>query len=159
MSQQGSRAFYQATETIKNALLNDVNVNTVTTGDISDVDLQKQTIFPLSHILINSISQEDGVLRFNMSVLAMDIVHQSKTITVDQFEGNNDLQDILNTQMSVSNKLIQLMRGGTLFQDMYQVQGDATFEFFTERFENELAGVTATFNIIIYNFIFFYFIF
>ena len=44
MSQQGSRAFYQATETIKNALLDDVNVNTVTTGDISDVDLQKQTI-------------------------------------------------------------------------------------------------------------------
>ena len=98
MSQQGSRAFYQATETIKTQLLADVNVNTVTTGDISDVDLQKQTIFPLSHILVNSISQEDGVLRFNMSVLAMDIVHQSKTIVVDQFEGNNDLQDILNTQ-------------------------------------------------------------
>ena len=50
MSQQGSRAFYQATETIKTQLLADVNVNTVTTGDISDVDLQKQTIFPLSQI-------------------------------------------------------------------------------------------------------------
>ena len=65
MSQEGTRAFYQATETIKSQLLEDVNVNTVTTGDISDVDLQKQTIFPLSHIIINNVGQEDGVLRFN----------------------------------------------------------------------------------------------
>jgi len=45
MSQQGSRAFYQATETIKSQLLTDKNVNTVTTGDISDVDLQKANYF------------------------------------------------------------------------------------------------------------------
>ena len=30
MSQQGTRAFYQITQTIKNQLLEDVNVNTVT---------------------------------------------------------------------------------------------------------------------------------
>ena len=56
MSQQGTRAFYQITETIKSNLLSDVNVNTVTTGDISDVDLQKQTIFPLCHIIINNVT-------------------------------------------------------------------------------------------------------
>tara|TARA_R100000541_G_C1869744_1_gene80611 strand:- start:94 stop:564 length:471 start_codon:yes stop_codon:yes gene_type:complete len=151
MSQQGSRAFYQATETIKSQLLTDKNVNTVTTGDISDVDLQKQTIFPLCHILVNSISQEDGVLRFNMSVIAMDIVHQSKTITVDQFEGNNDLQDILNTQLAVVNKLIQVMRGGTLFVDKYQLDGNPGIELFYDRFDNELAGMTATFDLLIYN--------
>ena len=143
MSQQGSRAFYQATETIKSQLLTDKNVNTVTTGDISDVDLQKQTIFPLCHILVNSISQEDGVLRFNMSVIAMDIVHQ--------FEGNNDLQDILNTQLAVVNKLIQIMRGGTLFVDKYQLDGNPGIELFYDRFDNELAGMTATFDLLIYN--------
>ena len=114
MSNQGSRAFYQATEAIKNQLLDDVNVNTVTTGDISDVNLNKQDIFPLSHIIVNNITQEDGVLRFSMSVLAMDIVHQSKEFTVDIFEGNNDLQDILNTQLAVLNKLTQVLRKGTL---------------------------------------------
>tara|TARA_R110002153_G_scaffold30414_3_gene93283 strand:- start:1267 stop:1737 length:471 start_codon:yes stop_codon:yes gene_type:complete len=151
MSQQGSRAFYQATETIKAQLLLDVNVHTVTTGDISDVDLQKQTIFPLSHILVNSISQEDGVLRFNISVLAMDIVHQSKTETVDQFEGNNDLQDILNTQLAVVNKLIQVLRGGTLHFDKYQLDGNPSIELFYDRFDNGLAGVTATMDVLIYN--------
>ncbi len=151
MSQQGSRAFYQSTEAIKNQLLDDVNVNTVTTGDISDVNLQKQDIFPLSHIIINSISQEDGVLRFNMSVLAMDIVHQSKTETTDIFEGNNDLQDILNTQLAVLNKLIQVLRKGTLHFDKYQLDGNPGIELFYDRFENELAGMTATFDLLIYN--------
>jgi len=141
---QGIRGFYQVTKTLEDQLLLDVNCKTVTTGDISNVNLNKQDIFPLSHILINSVTQSDdngsGLYTFNISILSMDIVDQS-----------NNTQDILNTQMSVSNKLIQLMRGGTLFQNMYQVRGDATFEFFTERFENELAGVTATFNLTIYN--------
>jgi len=151
MSQQGSRAFYQVTETLKAQLLTDVNVNTVTTGDITDVDLQKQTIFPLSHIIVNTVSQEDGVLRFNVSVLAMDIVHQSNTETQDIFEGNNDLQDILNTQLEVLNKLTQVLRKGTLHTDAYQLDGNASIEPFYDRFENELAGWTATMDVLIYN--------
>tara|TARA_R110000751_G_scaffold64370_1_gene132264 strand:- start:557 stop:1027 length:471 start_codon:yes stop_codon:yes gene_type:complete len=151
MSQQGSRAFYQVTETLKAQLLTDVNVNTVTTGDITDVDLQKQTIFPLSHIIVNTVSQEEGVLRFNVSVLSMDIVHQSDTETQDIFEGNNDLQDILNTQLSVLNKLTQVLRKGTLHTDAYQLDGNASIEPFYDRFENELAGWTATMDVLIYN--------
>ena len=151
MSQQGPRAFYQATETIKSQLLADINVNSVTTGDIADVDLQKQTIFPLSHIIVNNVVQEDGVLRFNISVLAMDIVHQSKEITVDQFEGNNDLQDILNTQLAVVNKLTQILRKGTLHFDKYQLDGNPNIEPFYDRFDNELAGWTITMDILIYN--------
>ena len=152
---QGIRGFYQVTNTLEDQLLLDVNCKTVTTGDISNVNLNKQDIFPLSHILINSVTQSDdngsGLYTFNISILSMDIVDQSKEPTTDIFRGNDNTQDILNTQMSVSNKVIQLMRGGTLFQNMYQVRGDATFEFFTERFENEVAGVTATFNLTIYN--------
>tara|TARA_R110002051_G_scaffold166619_1_gene237387 strand:- start:13181 stop:13651 length:471 start_codon:yes stop_codon:yes gene_type:complete len=151
MSQQGTRAFYQATETIKAQLLADVNVHSVTTGDISDVDLQKQTIFPLSHIIINNVSQEDGVLRFSISVLAMDIVHQAKEITIDQFEGNNDLQDILNTQLAVVNKLTQVLRKGTLHFDKYQLDGNPNIEPFYDRFDNGLAGWTITMDILIYN--------
>ena len=53
MSNQGVRGYYQITQTIKDQLLADENVNTVTTGDITEIDLSKQTIFPLSHIIIN----------------------------------------------------------------------------------------------------------
>ena len=104
MSQQGIRGFYQLTQTIKDQLLADVNVNTVTIGDIYDVNLNKQDIFPLSHIIVNNVLQQEQTLTFNISVLAMDIVDQSKTETTDIFTGNNNEQDILNTQLSVLNK-------------------------------------------------------
>ena len=151
MSNQGIRGFYQLTETIKSSLLADVNCKTVTTGNIADINLEKQDIFPLAHIMINNVSQEDGVLRFNISIMNMDIVDVSKEPTEDLFRGNNNIQDILNTQLSVSNKLIQTLRGGSLHQDLYQLDGNPKIEPFYDRFENELAGWVATMDVLIYN--------
>ncbi len=151
MSQTGIRGFYLLTETIKDQLLGDVNVNTVTTGDIYDIDLAKQSIFPLSHIIINNVTTQEQTLTFNISVLAMDIVDESKKETTDVFRGNNNEQDILNTQLAVLNKLVMVLRKGTLYSDQYQLDGDATLEPFYERFENRLAGWSATFNVFVKN--------
>ena len=151
MSQTGIRGFYLLTETIKDQLLGDVNVNTVTTGDIYDIDLAKQSIFPLSHIIINNVTTQEQVLTFNISVLAMDIVDESKEATTDIFRGNNNEQDILNTQLAVLNKLVMVLRKGTLYTDQYQLDGDATLEPFYERFDNRLAGWSATFNVFVKN--------
>lgn len=151
MSHTGIRGFYLLTEAIKNQLLNDVNVNTVTTGDIYDIDLAKQSIFPLSHIIINNVSTQEQTLTFNISVLAMDVVDESKEATDDIFRGNNNEQDILNTQLAVLNKLVMVLRRGVLYNDQYQLDGDATLEPFYERFENRLAGWSATFNVFVKN--------
>ena len=151
MANQGIRGFYQLTETIKEELLKDVNINTVTTGDITDVNLNKQDMFPLGHIIINNVIDQEQVLSFNISILACDIVNQSKELTTDRFTGNNDLQDILNTQLSVLNRLIQRLRMGDLYTDMYQLEGDPNLQPFYDRFENQLAGWTATMDVKIYN--------
>ena len=151
MSNQGIRGFYQLTETIKNELLSNVDVNTVTTGNLSNVNLQKQNIFPLSHIIINSVVDSEQTLSFSLSILAMDIVSRSKLETTDIFEGNNNEQDVLNTQLAVLNKLIMVLRKGTLHRDQYQLVGDPSCEPFYDRFENELAGWTANIDVVIYN--------
>ena len=151
MSQTGIRGFYLLTETIKDQLLGDVNVNTVTTGDIYDIDLAKQSIFPLSHIIINNVTTQEQTLTFNISVLSMDIVDESKEPTTDIFRGNNNEQDILNTQLAVLNKLVMVLRKGTLYSDQYQLDGDATLEPFYERFDNRLAVWSATFNVFVKN--------
>jgi len=151
MSQQGIRGFYQLTETIKQELLSDKNINTVTTGDISDVNLNKQDIFPLGHIIINNVVLSEQVLNFNITVLACDIVNQSKDLTLDRFKGNDNVQDILNTQLGVLNRLTQRLRKGTLYTDMYQLTGDTNAEPFYDRFENQLAGWSVTMDIEIYN--------
>lgn len=151
MSNQGIRGYYQLTETLKTKLLEDQSINTVTSGDLSDVNLNKQDMFPLAHIIVNNVIVGEQTLTFNVSVLACDMVNQSKSKTVDRFIGNNNMQDILNTQLGVLNKLIQLLRRGSLHTDQYQLQGDPTLEPFYDRFENQLAGFSATMDIIIYN--------
>ena len=145
------KGFYQVTQVIKDQLLADVNVNAVTFGDITRIDLSKQTMFPLSHLMVNSVSNEDSILRFNLSILSMDIVNVSKEETIDIFLGNNNEQDILNTQLQVQNKLVQVLRGGELYRQLYQLDSTPTFEPFYDRFENELAGWSMTFDIIIPN--------
>ena len=151
MSNQGVRGYYQLTSTIEDQLLLDVNNNTVSIGDISDVNLNKQDIFPLAHIIVNSVSVEEQVLRFSITVLACDIVDQTKDRTTDRFTGNTNEQDILNTQLAVLNRLIQRLRMGTLHQDMYQLEGNPSLEPFMDRFENQLAGWSASMDILIYN--------
>jgi len=151
MSNQGIRGFYQLTETIKEQLLLDININTVTSGDLSDVNLNKQDIFPLGHIIVESVTDEEQVLRFNITVLACDMVNQSKDLTVDRFTGNSNEQDILNTQLAVLNKLIQTLRMGNLYTDMYQLEGNPSLQPFYDRFENQLAGWSVSMEVLIYN--------
>ena len=151
MSQQGIRGYYQLTSTIEEQLRGTGFTNTVSIGDISKVNLNKQDIFPLAHMIVNSVTAEENVLRFNISILACDIVDQSKDITTDRFTGNDNEQDILNTQLLVLNKLIQKLRMGSLHTDMYQLDGDPGLTPFSDRFENELAGWTADITILIYN--------
>ena len=151
MAKTGVRGFYLLTQAIKDQLLADVNVNTVTEGDLFDVDLSKQSIFPLSHLIVNTVAAQESVLRFNISVLSMDIVDESKEPTTDIFIGNNNEQDVLNTQLAVLNKLVQVLRRGDLYNDKYQLTGDANLEPFVDRFENKVAGWTATFDIFVNN--------
>jgi len=142
--------FYEITTKIKDQLQLDKFVNTVTMGDIFKVDLNKQTIFPLSHIIVNNVSYQGPILVYNVSILSMDIVDESKDKVTDIFVGNDNEQDVLNTQMMVANRFIEILRRGTLAND-YELIGNPSIEFFTERFENKLAGVTTTFDMAIAN--------
>ena len=143
--------FYDITTDLKNALIASPFVNTVTTGGLEDVDLNKKTIFPLSHIIVNSAVPKSQTVSFNISIIAMDIVDESKDSTVNIFVGNDNEQDVLNTQFQVLNRLYQQMFHGQLFSDLIQIIGDPTCEPFTDRFENKLAGWTMTFDVEIPN--------
>lgn len=148
------RNFYLVLEKIKTFLEGHSQVNVVTTGDIFDVDLNKQTIFPLSHIIVNSANLEGPVIRFNISVLAIDIVDETKENPRDQnepFYGTNNTQDILNTQLAVCNALIKELEKGDLHFDKYQLQGVPQCLPFQDRFENLLAGWNCTFDVITAN--------
>jgi hypothetical protein len=145
------KGFYQISKAIKDQLDADAFVNTVTIGDIFKVDLNKQTIFPLSHIMINSAAYNGNTFNYSISVLCMDIVDESKEATTDIFLGNDNEQDVLNTQQMVATRLLEMLRRGDLYDDGFQLQDGASIEYFVDRFENKIAGVTVTFNVIAQN--------
>tara|TARA_R110000764_G_scaffold147741_1_gene235647 strand:+ start:24 stop:521 length:498 start_codon:yes stop_codon:yes gene_type:complete len=150
---KGSTSFYRLTEAIRDFLLTLDDVNTVTFGDITEVDLNKQTIFPLSHIMVNNVLLGNGTLTFSVTVLSMDIVHVDKNInaedsraTDDTFYGVDNEQDVLNTQLAVTNLLNQSLSRASLRGNKFELTGQGSCEPFTDRFENKLAGWAYTFS-------------
>ena len=128
------KGFYNVTDKLKDTLLAEPFVNTVTFGSLDDVDLNKQTIFPLSHIIVNNTTVGTKTLTFNISILSMDIVDISKDEVEDIFVGNDNEKDVLNTQLALQTIVINTLQRGDLYTDLYQVQGDVTCEQFVDRF-------------------------
>lgn len=141
---------YTVLETIKDELASHPNVNTVTQGSIDDIDKVKRTMFPLSHIMINTATIEGNVTRYAITVSAMDRVDISKDETTDVFRGNDNEVDVLNTQLAVIERLDAVLKRGEN-RKLYQIDGNVVATPFTMRFENYLAGWDADFDLIIPN--------
>ena len=143
--------YFNILDTLKAHLDSDPFITTVTEGDIFQVDLGKQTLFPLAHIMVNTATFEGNVLRFNITLMVMDIADISKDEVASIFLGNNNEQEILNTTLSVLNRAYEVLRRGDLYSNNFQVDGNPTCEPFTERFENYLAGWAMTFDVLVAN--------
>ena len=133
--------FYDILDKIKEELRLNPNVFSVTYGDITKVDLDKTTIFPLSHLNISNATIGEHTISFTLQLLCVDIVDYNKEVNPDdEFYGNDNMQDILNTQLQVVNDIVSKLRRGDLFTDRLQIVEDVSVQPFMDRFENELAG-------------------
>lgn len=141
--------YYNLLDTIKTQLLEDPQCNSVTEGSIYEIDLSKQTIAPYAHIQVNNATITERTNVFNVTVFCMDIVDKSKEATVNKFRGNDNEQDVLNTQFAVATRVLELMRRGDLRNDNFALLegSQPSLESFTERFENFWAGWAATFDV------------
>lgn len=142
------RQVYTILDKIKTILRANGITKTVTFGDLTEVDLNKTTIFPLTHIFFGNVTFSDHTMSASVRILCLDIVDVTKEEqTEDMMFGNDNLQDILNTQLQVVNDIQQEMRRGNAFSDNFQVTSDIVAEPFQDNFENQLAGWGVTINI------------
>jgi hypothetical protein len=143
--------FYNFLKAIQTKLKESDFCNTVTYGDITRVDLQKRTIFPLSHFMVNNVSYTPDVLTYNVSIICMDLVDETKEPVLDLFIGNNNEHDVFNTQQDLIVSLLDDLNNGDLNDNLYQLSGTPNIEPFVDRFENLLAGWVVTFEVDIFN--------
>lgn len=144
------RGYYVITQKIKETLEQDPNVNTVNTGIIQDVLLRKADMYPYSHLIVNNSTYNGSTWSFNLSVICMDIVDLSKDETQDIFLGNDNQQDVLNTQLAVINRMLEVLRRGEE-TNLYQLESNPNCEPFIDRFEHGVAGWTVTLDVLIAN--------
>jgi hypothetical protein len=143
-------AYYEFTEAVYNHLISDDDVNSVVIGDISEVNFNKQEIFPFAHILIGSATILSGFIRFSVTVSVMDIVDITKGDIREQlepFKGIDNKQDVLNTMMAVIENLDKAIRNDNLGYSGYELIDDITAEPFEDRFNNLVTGWSATFTV------------
>lgn len=135
---------------IATKLYNEINdnklVNQVTKGDLSYVLNNKQNMFPLCHIMVNNATLSNQVLNFNVSIICMDLVDFSKDETTTLYVGNNNEDDVMNTTLTILNRVYESMYRGEL-KDIYDILSDATCEPFFDKFSENVAGWTMTFDI------------
>tara|TARA_R100000654_G_scaffold75036_1_gene110994 strand:- start:485 stop:946 length:462 start_codon:yes stop_codon:yes gene_type:complete len=142
------RQVYTVLDKIKNILRANGITKTVTFGDITEVDLNKTTIFPLAHVIFGNVTFSEHILTASIRILCLDVVDVTKEKqTEDIMFGNDNLQDILNTQLQVVNDIQQEMRRGDSFSDNFQINSSVVAEPFQDNFENQLAGWGVTINI------------
>ena len=121
-------------------------VETITTGDIFDIDLEKHSKYPLAHLNLGNIDLSMSQKTFNFQVFIMDISDE------------DNQQYVLNDTMQIMSDLIALLKHGENTytynaqageEPRYWIDNDFTFEPFTERFDNTLSGWVCNIGIII----------
>lgn len=142
------RQVYTVLDKLKTKLKENGITNTVTFGDILEVDLDKTTIYPLSHISLGDVVFAPHIITATIQLFCLDVVDKTNELTDDDiFYGNDNLQDILNTQLQVVNDIQQELRRGILFDENLQLTTDITASPLLDNFENQLAGWAVTINI------------
>jgi len=143
---------YDILDVLRDELRSHPAVNTVSYGDITDLDLDKTTMFPLSHLLIDSASYGERTITFSIKLLCADVVDYNQSESqFDEFYGNDNLHDVMNTQFQVINSLITKLMRGDLFKSNYQITSTPSAEPFKESYGNVLAGWTTVIQIEIPN--------
>lgn len=94
-------AYYEVLRILKTSLEENKHINTVTQGNILEMDLDKHSIYPLGHIEVSTGTFQENVIQFDCTIYAMDIKDISKEIVTDKFVGNDNEIDALNTMLAV----------------------------------------------------------
>lgn len=120
-----------------------VQVNTTTVGDIFEVDL-KETTYPLLHVATENASYDTNTLTYTFQIIVMDLV--SKDESNEEYVLADTLQTIGDV-ISYLRNTEDLLTNLTDYRNNVRLQDNVTCEPFTERFDNEVTGWTASISI------------
>lgn len=142
--------YFGITDSIRKAFNDTGRINTITHGDLSMVDLSRQTIYPLVHVVSQGATFEGNVTDYTFGVTVMDIVDFNRDNPDDltePFYGNDNTQDILHDLSTTIELALDELRRGDLYSDLFRLaEGGVSGTAFISDGENMLAGWNITIN-------------
>ena len=131
-------------------------ISSVSVGDIYDIDLSKQTLFPLMHINPIGVSTGESELLYTFQIFLCDLVSEKDNWQTYQALGltklvdfKNNEQEVYNQQLAIAVDIISMMRHSIqqslagvndINAPLYFTQDQFSLEPFAERFDNMLCG-------------------
>jgi len=142
------KGYYNLNDTLYNFLITDVLVNQVTKGSLDKITNAKKDMYPLVHVMINGAKIEGPSVVYNISILAMDLVDYSNADPVNLYYGNDNLDDVLHNTFLICQRFLESARRGSMDDLLFSVENDtADLEPFVERFTDDVAGWSMTFDV------------
>jgi hypothetical protein len=142
------KALLNLTEALKAELTNNKLINQVTFGTLDEVELLKRDNYPMAHVGISSGSIESSTSEIEVNILFLDIVDVANE-NVDTF--NDSELYVMNNMLAAATKTTQELQRGTLYENGFQLEDEANVEFFSDKFEDKLAGVGLDLRVTIQN--------
>jgi len=131
-------------------------ISSVSVGDIYDLNLEKQQLFPLLHINPVNVTTGQSELLYNFQIFVMDLVSEKDNWQTYQAAGltklidpKNNEQQVFNQTLDIATDFIGMLRHSkqqSLFgvndinEAIYFTEGEYTIEPFSERFDNLCCG-------------------
>lgn len=147
---RGVQSLYRVIDSLKTELINNDFCNSVTVGELTELDLEKQTVFPLANITVNSVTHNTNSLTFDVTITNVDIVEISKDEPENLIYNNDNLIYIWSNQLFVINKLVSRIKSNKIYET-WEILNDPESEFINKEGENMLAGCRTTLNITVPN--------
>jgi hypothetical protein len=137
------KGFYQLTDTLKDYLRGRDDINTVTLGDLTEVDLNKQTIFPLAHIVVENSTINPNTIDYDLSIYFISVVEMTKgeiRQQIDPFYGTSDIQDVWARMEVAAVETYAQINKGDISKAGFKNTEPPLLTPFKDRWENVLAG-------------------
>ena len=141
-------SLFALTDAIKQELDSNVLLNSVSYGDVDEIELLKTNKYPLAHFGISTGTISDSTSTIEMSVI---FIQQVDDVKAQEDSFNDSELYAQNNMLATATRLVQVLKRGDLYAQGFQLEDDATVDFFGDRFTDKVAGVTVDMTVTIKN--------
>lgn len=143
---QPNVTFYQFTQFFNSIALAHPDIETFTIGDIHEVDLAKQSIFPLLHLVPNNVTISPQMFNYDIDLVYLDRTMEIIPLSTGNFnqitknyKTVTNLHDVWNTGLLAINDIIAYITRNAQARN-FIITTDAIATPFQQSYDNVLAG-------------------